>query len=211
MSDSYLDHIPSAEREKIRKRMRSPEAYEALREKVKGPEDLDREMKKNEQLAELHFALETEPAMKDKLKSSIEKDMHEKGIDRLLEDAKISPEARKALEAGRFQIAVESNKDTHHDQLMMIPEGKVQEKIPLRPAFSERYTSQLMLGEDLAIVEVLIDGKFCSVIAVSPTASKQDVVLHARKDRAVHRVLKKKHVASVDYVAGSSVNFFTVG
>ncbi len=31
MSDSYLDHLPSRERERIRKKMRSPEAYEALR------------------------------------------------------------------------------------------------------------------------------------------------------------------------------------
>ena len=211
MSDSYLDNIPSIDRERIRKRMRSPEAYEALREKVKGPEDLDREMKKNEQLAELHFALESEPAMKDKLKQQIECDAKEQGIDRLLEHADISPDARKALETGRFQIAVESNKETHHDQLMVIPEGKVQEKLPLKPAFSERYVGQLVLGEDLSIVEVLIDGKFCSIVALSPTASKDDAVAHARRDRAVHRILKKKHVASVEYVAGSSLNFFTVG
>ena len=32
MSDSFLDHIPSAEREKIRQRLSSPEEYERLRE-----------------------------------------------------------------------------------------------------------------------------------------------------------------------------------
>ncbi len=46
MSD-YMDRLPTKEKERIRKKMRSPEAYERLREKVKGPEDLENEMEKS--------------------------------------------------------------------------------------------------------------------------------------------------------------------
>ena len=54
---SWLDRIPSREREKIRKRLRSPEEYERLREKVKGPEDLEREMERNAEFAEARLTL----------------------------------------------------------------------------------------------------------------------------------------------------------
>ena len=77
MSDSFLDRLPSNEREKIRKRMRSPEAYERLREKVKGPEDLEKEMDRSEKLAEAHLAMESDPRLKESLKSSIEQSIGE--------------------------------------------------------------------------------------------------------------------------------------
>lgn len=139
MSDSFLDHIPSGEREKIRKRLRSPEAYERLREKVKGPEDLEREMERSEKLAELHLALESDPQLKESLKQSIEKDMKEYGVDAVLES--VNEDVQKDLEAGKFTIAVEEHSETHEDSLMVMTEGNVQEKIPVKSSFSEKYTA----------------------------------------------------------------------
>ena len=142
MSDSYLDHIPSREREKIRKRMRSPEAYEALREKVKGPEDLEREMERNEKMAELRLGLESEPQLKAALKNQVEKDMKEQGIESLLDAPDASTEALKALAEGKFQVAVSSHPQTHEDTVVVMPEGKIAEKLPLKKAFNDRYMHQ---------------------------------------------------------------------
>ncbi|TSC58511.1 MAG: hypothetical protein Greene041619_521 [Candidatus Peregrinibacteria bacterium Greene0416_19] len=141
MSDSWLDHIPNHEREKIRKRMRSPEEYERLREKVKGPEDLEKEMDRNETMAELTFSLETEPGVHDALKAQIEKDIIDTGIERVL-DAPPSMDHKLKLERGKFTVTVSAHPSTHHDQLAVMPEGKVREKLPLKPAMSDRYVSQ---------------------------------------------------------------------
>ena len=142
MSDSFLDHLPSGVREKIRKRMRSPEAYEALREKVKGPEDLEREMERNEKTAELRFGLESEPHLKSGLKDQVEKDMKEQGIASLLDAPNASTEALKALAEGKFQVTVSSHPHTHEDTVVLMPEGKVAEKLPLKKAFNDRYVRQ---------------------------------------------------------------------
>lgn len=141
MSDSYLDHLSTPERERIRKRMRSPEAYEALREKVKGPEDLEREIRKNEKMAELRFQMESEPAKAEKLKAHVEKDIQEQGIENVF-DHEVSKEARKALEEGKFTLTVSSHPKTHEDVLAAIPEGHVQEILPIRPALSDQYMQQ---------------------------------------------------------------------
>ena len=142
MSDSWLNHLPSHEREKIRKRLRSPEEYERLREKVKGPEDLEKEMRKSEQLAELNFAMESEPKVKEALKKQVEKDMKEQGIESILE-SHMSPEAKNAIEQGKFILQVSSHPQTHQDALVAIPEGNVQEKIPVKPQLSDKYVAQL--------------------------------------------------------------------
>jgi hypothetical protein len=143
MSDSWLDHIPSREREKIRQRLRSPEAYEALREKVKGPEDVERELERSALLAELRFGLETEPHLHDALKSAVERDLREKGVEQMLEATSASVDARRALEQGKFLVKVEAHPVTHVDQLVLVADsGNVQEKLPLRPSVSEQYVSQ---------------------------------------------------------------------
>jgi len=142
MSDSFIDHLPSHEREKIRKKLRSPEAYERLRDKVKGPEDLEREMDRSEKLAELHFALESEPQVRQSLHVAMEQDLKEKGVDDVLERAPHSPDATHALEEGKFSIAVEAHPDTHEDALVILAEGNVQEKIPVKQSFSEKYASR---------------------------------------------------------------------
>ncbi len=145
MSDSFLDHLPSSEREKIRKRMRSPEAYERLREKVKGPEDLAQEMERSEKLAELHFTLESEPAVNDSLKNAIEQDVREQGIENLFEATHLSPEIKNAIEHGKFSVSVESHPDTQEDALVVMPEGHVQEKIPVKQTFSDQYVGQFTM------------------------------------------------------------------
>ena len=143
MSDSWLDHIPSREREKIRKRMRSPEAYAALREKVKGPEDLEREMERNEKMAELKFHLESEPTFQDRLRLEVVRDIENQGIEHVIEGHPLDAESTKALERGAFRLTVSSHPKTYEDVLMLLPEGAVQEKIPIRSAVSERYLSGL--------------------------------------------------------------------
>jgi len=123
--------------------MRSPEAYEALREKVKGPEDLEREMGRNEQMAELRFTLETEPEAHEMLKNAIETDIREKGAEAVLETIPSDPDAQKALREGRFMLHVSSHPVTHLDQLMVMPEGAVQESLPVKPSFTETYAVHL--------------------------------------------------------------------
>jgi len=141
MSDSWLDGIPSHEREKIRRRLRSPEEYEKLRDKVKGPEDLEKEMEKNEAMAELRFALETEPAIHDALKTKIESDIREQGIENIVEKLD-AVDAQKQIEQGKFRVTVSAHPTSHHDQLSVMPEGTVQEKIPLKTQISDQYIGQ---------------------------------------------------------------------
>ena len=137
-----MDHLPSNERAKIRQRLRSPEAYERLRESVKGPEDLDKEMRKAEQLAELHFAFETEPQAQEQVYSSMREDIAAHGIDAVLETADADPAARAAIEQGNFSVAVQPDAATHQDALHALPEGNVQERLPVKTSFSQRYIGQ---------------------------------------------------------------------
>jgi hypothetical protein len=142
MSDSWLDHLPTNERTKLRKRMRSAAEYEKLRENVKGPEDLEKEMNRNEGLAELRFAMETQLEVKNALKKQMEKDMREQGIESVIESERLSPEQRKSLETGKFAVAVSMHPSTHQDHLVVISEGNVQEHIPLKASFNDRYVAQ---------------------------------------------------------------------
>ncbi|NOS68261.1 MAG: hypothetical protein HOO67_07970 [Candidatus Peribacteraceae bacterium] len=143
MSDSFLDNLPSTERRKLKKMM-SPEAYERLREKVKGPEDLAKELKRGEQLAELSFELQTDEKLRERLKGQADKDFREYGVERVVDAQSISPESKKALEQGKFLLAVSSHPLTHDDQLVAVPEGNVHEKIPLKMSFSDRYVAQFL-------------------------------------------------------------------
>ena len=143
MEGSWLDNIPSTEKRKLRKMM-SPEAYERLREKVKGPADLEKELKRGEQLAELSFELQTDEKLRERLKTQCEKDIQEEGIEALVETEHLSPEAKKAMEQGKFMLAVASHPSTHDDQLVAVPEGNVQEKIPLQTSVSDRYVAQFV-------------------------------------------------------------------
>jgi hypothetical protein len=141
MSDSWLDRLSTPERQRILKRLRSPEEYERLREKVKGPEDLEREMERNERMAELKFAMETEPKLKKALAEQIKEDMKEHGLEAVV-DSEVPMEAKAALEAGKFAVVIDANAVTHEDQIMVVPEGNVQEAVPVKPAFSNRYLGQ---------------------------------------------------------------------
>ena len=140
MSDSFLDHLPSYERRKLKARM-SPEAYERLREKVKGPEDLEKELRRGEQMAELSFELQTDEKLREHLKTSVEKDFAEKGIDAVVAHPP-SNEAKAALEKGKFALAVSAHPHTHEDHLVAVPEGNVREAIPIKLSFSDRYVGQ---------------------------------------------------------------------
>lgn len=129
---------------KIRKRLRSESEYERVREKVKGPEDLEREMEKNERMAELHFALESEPVLKDALKKQVENDIREQGIESVVDLDGASPEAKAALDRGAFTVTVAPHPKEKHDAISVVLEGVVQEKLPVQPSFSERYLAQFV-------------------------------------------------------------------
>lgn len=120
--------------------MRSPEEYERLRERVKGPEDLEREMAQNELLAELKFTLETEPHVQEELRKELEKDLREQGLEQMVEVSGLSPDAKNALEQGKFTVSLQSNAETGHEQVVLQPEGNVSEKVALQQRVSDRYT-----------------------------------------------------------------------
>lgn len=141
---SWLDRLSSHEREKIRVRLRSPKEYERLRERVKGPEDLERELKYNESLADLKFSIEMEPHVSESLRKHLENDIREKGIDQLFDYTKeLPPDIRSLLKEGRFQIIVEAHPETGKDTLVVLPEGKPAERLPLKPSVNEQYVSQI--------------------------------------------------------------------
>ncbi len=145
MSDPSLDHIfASPEGQKL-KRMMSPDAYEALREKVRthGPDAIAEEMKKNDSMAELNFAMESDPKMRESMKKHIEQDMTEKGMEHVLEQSP-SNEAKKSIEQGKFILQISSHPKTHQDALVVIPEGHVQEKLPIKPSLSDQYVAQFL-------------------------------------------------------------------
>jgi len=142
MSDSWLDRIPSQERQRIRERLRSPAEYERLREKVKGPEDLEREMERNELLAELKFAMESEPKLAEALRSQVQEDIRQHGLPSVLESLHLSGGLMQALEKGDFALSVQPDVNTQVDQLVVVPEGKVNEAVPVSQVFSEQYLGQ---------------------------------------------------------------------
>ena len=141
MSDHYLDLLPSREREKIRRRLRmSPEAYAALREKVKGPEDLEREMEKNAEFAEVRLRLETEPKTRENVASMV----REAGTDAV--DAKAPEAIKEAIKNGKFDVLVSHSE--HAPNLSVKPKGQaeapsgnVQEVYPLKAALQQKIVS----------------------------------------------------------------------
>ncbi len=156
MSDSFLDFIPSQEREKIRRRMRSPEEYERLREKVKGPEDLEREMSKNSEYAEFSFGLEAEKGMKESVKQSIAEQIADAGVQSVVE-GKLDKQTKAALEAGKFDVIADSSQEASpklrikpssgNDKGGSIdaPSGKVSEALPLKPSFQDKLVSSFQI------------------------------------------------------------------
>lgn len=148
MDSSWIDHLPSNERMKIRKRLRSSAEYERARENVKGPEDLEKELDKSAKLAELHFALESEPTLKSALTSQIEKDMKKEGAEHVLDLAQVSPEGRQLLEDGKFTVNIAPHPQTNQDALVAVPEGKPNEKLPIKPSFSDQYIAQFFKDVD---------------------------------------------------------------
>jgi hypothetical protein len=153
MADSYLDHIPSQEREKIRKRLRSPEEYERFREKVKGPEDLEREMEKNADFAEVKLGLETEPKMQEAAKASVQEFVANEGLEAALEHVPVH--AKEAIKKGAFDVTVDAArrepklaiklKATPAKGASEVATGKVQEVFPLKSSLQQQILSSLKI------------------------------------------------------------------
>ena len=138
MSDSFLDHLANPEREKIRKRMRSEAAYEKLRERVKGPEDLEREMERSDRMAEAHLALESDSKAQEKAKEEVQSALED------LFEEQPSPEVQQKIAEGNFKVAISSHPSTHEDVMTVVTEGNVQEKIPLKSAVSDKISQSLI-------------------------------------------------------------------
>lgn len=143
---SWLDILPSNERQKIREKYKmSAAAYEKLREKVKGPEELQEELNRNEIMAQLKFDLETQPEMKEALKKQLEQDLKEQGIEAMLKNPDISAELRQQLESGAFEVTVASPSEKEPDQLVVVPEGNISERAALSTSVQDSYLSQLQV------------------------------------------------------------------
>jgi hypothetical protein len=143
MSDSWLDRIPSVERQRLRERFRlSPEEYERLRERVKGPREVAEEMERNELLAELKFAMEAEPRLAEALRAQVQEDVRRFGLPSVLQSLHLSDALSGAIAEGKFTISVRPDPKTNQDQLVVIPEGRVAEALPVAQKFSEQYLGQ---------------------------------------------------------------------
>jgi len=143
MSDSWLDRIPTNERQRIREKLHlSDVEYAQLRENVKGPEDLKREMERNELLAELKLGMELEPKLAEALRAQVQEDMRQHGLPSVLNASHLSSDLTQAMEKGDFAISVEADPQTNVDQLVLVPEGKVAEAVPVSQQFSEQYLGQ---------------------------------------------------------------------
>jgi len=139
---SWLDLLPSHERQKLRElRRRSPEEYAKLREKVKSVEQIGEEMARNEKMAELAFALESEPKIKEALKKQIERDVLSQGVDAMVEGS-LSESFKEALQRGAFDVRIDSDPQTHVDQLVVVPEGNAKEVLVVSSSVSDRYVTQ---------------------------------------------------------------------
>lgn len=141
---TWLDKLPSGEKQKIRERFRmSPAAYEKMRERVKGPEDLEKEQVWNEAMAQLKFTLETEPEVQKALAEQIASDIESGGLESVIENTELSQETIDQLEKGDFEVSIDAPHENAHDQIVLVPEGNVSEKIAIRFSLSETYVSHL--------------------------------------------------------------------
>ena len=138
MSDWFLDHLAGSERQKIRKRMRSEAAYEKLRERVKGPEDLERELERSDRMAEVHLALESDPKVQEKVKEEVRANSED------LFEEEPSQEVQKKIAEGKFKLAFSSHPSTHEDVMTVVTEGNVQEKIPLKATMSDKLVNSIV-------------------------------------------------------------------
>ncbi len=206
---NWLDLLPANERAKIRTRMRSPEEYEKLRERVKGPEDLEREMDFNESMAELKFTMETEPKVKESLKKQVENDLKEQGLENVLENTEeLSEELKEALDVGKFEVAVENNPETDIDQLMIIPEGNVSDKVPVNVTFSEQYSSHLS-REDVVAIEVQVNSELVGYLDVPEGLTQAEVEMVVLSEGMIKEYLNDMEVENIEYHPASSINIVT--
>jgi hypothetical protein len=145
MSDgTFIDRLPSQEREKIRKRLRSPEEYERLREKVKGPEDLEREMEKNAEFAEAKLHLESDPKAQEKAKDAVKAFISEKGMEAAFEGK--ADQIAEAIAKGQFDVVVDDKKK--EPTLAVAPSGNVAEVFPLKQSLQQHiFASITMKGK----------------------------------------------------------------
>jgi hypothetical protein len=124
--------------------MMSPEAYERLRENVKGPEDLEREMQRSAEYAELQFDLQADLKLREHVRDMVQQHVKVSGIEATFLAERIPPEVKTAIEHGKFSVAVSSH--AHQpDQLVAVPEGNIQERIPLTTALSDRIANHVFL------------------------------------------------------------------
>lgn len=211
---SFLDLLPSSERAKIRARLRSPEAYERLREKVKGPKQLADELNKSEKIAELNFTLETEPEQKEVLKNKLAEDIKEQGAENILENAEDLPEAVKnALKQGKFEVAIDVHPDTQADQLTVYLEGKIAEKIPVKKSLSDRYAASLSGGgreKQQTTIQVQVNGLNCAILETPPGWTEEDIMAFVLSNNTVIKCLANRNVVRHEYQQSGFLNLITM-
>jgi hypothetical protein len=134
MSPSGFELPPSVEKKLQRiKPALSPSKYKELREKVceKGPEFLEEEMKRLENIAEIQFSLESQPGYRESLISTLKDALSSKGIENVLENQAVSEKVHKALLEGKFSVSIEEHPISQQESLVITPEGNISEKLPV--------------------------------------------------------------------------------
>ena len=140
---SWLDILPSHERQKLREKLRSPKEYAKSRESIPNLQEIDEQVERAKALAELKLALELEPRLEEELRKNIERDLQEQGSEALLQSA---PENISFLQEENFHIDIVEDPNTKQDTIALLPEGNPGEKVPLKPAISDRYAMEFLQG-----------------------------------------------------------------
>lgn len=208
---SIIDFLPSYEKTKRRARMRSPEEYERIREKVKSPEKIAEEMDKNEHLAELNFALETEPKMRQALQEQIREDISAQGLENLVERfEELSENEKQSIDQGQFDVGIDSYTEDQSDRVTLYPEGNVNEKVPLTKKQSEHYAQQLSSDAlHLVTIMVTVDNEVCAYMDVSSDVDEEVLVEIARDDPGVQQCLNGKQIVQAHYEPGTALHLIS--
>ncbi|MEK7137513.1 MAG: hypothetical protein AAB853_04490 [Patescibacteria group bacterium] len=147
MDPSWIDILPSLERQKIRERpKRTREEYAEGREKVRKQHERIREdREKNERTAEVLLYIETyEETLKEKL--AAEKLENVAGMLQNY-DAKQWGQMQKAFSQHQFDLSVatDNSGEPHISMTIDLPEGNAKETLPLAPKLQEALIARAMV------------------------------------------------------------------
>jgi len=145
MSDSNLEYLSGREREKrLKKRMRSSKEYAEERKERVGDqvEKVAEDQERNREISELLiFLREHEEELKEKLGNDLE------NVTGMMQnyDARQWSEMQQAFGEGKFDLSIDATSEgkTQISVGIDLPEGTVQEKIPLTPSKQKEFLAAM--------------------------------------------------------------------